>query len=272
MLWRDVVPSVTEVTPPALEPVSRTEAKLHVKLDVTADDALVDGLIIAARRQVERDCGGRILVDTVFDLTFDDFPSERFLPVPRWPLQSVGSVKSYDEDDVESTFAAASYFVDTASIPGRIGLAAGAAWPSDLREFNAGIIRFTAGANGAAAAVSSITLSGSTATLTTTAAHGYATGNRVTIAGADQTEYNGTFEITVTGGSTFTYTVTGSPATPATGTITVTDLGIPENLRLAVLLLVGHWYQHRTPVEARGLEPLPLAYEALLHDRLYALA
>jgi phage tail sheath protein FI len=70
-------------------------------------------------------------------------------------------------------------------------------------------------------AVSSIALSTSTATVTTASAHGFTTGQSVTIAGANQTEYNGTFTITVTGASTFTYTVTGTPATPATGTIAV---------------------------------------------------
>ncbi len=68
--------------------------------------------------------------------------------------------------------------------------------------------------------VSSITLSTTTATVTTASAHGLTTGQSVTIAGADQAEYNGTFTITVTAASTFTYTVTGTPATPATGTIT----------------------------------------------------
>jgi hypothetical protein len=37
--------------------------------------------------------------------------------------------------------------------------------------------------------------------------------------GADQSDYNGDFVVTVTGADTFTYTVSGSPATPATGTI-----------------------------------------------------
>lgn len=72
---------------------------------------------------------------------------------------------------------------------------------------------------GADVAVSSITRSGGTATVTTGAAHGYTTGDLVNIRGAVQTDYNGDYEITVTGGTTFTYTVVGSPATPATGTI-----------------------------------------------------
>jgi hypothetical protein len=64
-----------------------------------------------------------------------------------------------------------------------------------------------------------ITRSSTTATVTCTA-HGYKTGNFVKIAGASQSAYNGDFYITVTGVNTFTYTVAGSPATPATGTIT----------------------------------------------------
>lgn len=68
--------------------------------------------------------------------------------------------------------------------------------------------------------VVSITRSGSTATATVTA-HGYQTGSAIFISGAVQTQYNGGFTIIVTGANTFTYTVTGAPATPATGTITV---------------------------------------------------
>lgn len=59
--------------------------------------------------------------------------------------------------------------------------------------------------------------SGTTATVTTSIDHGYATNDSVTIAGADDSKYNGTKTITVTGSRTFTYTVTGSPSSPATG-------------------------------------------------------
>jgi hypothetical protein len=74
--------------------------------------------------------------------------------------------------------------------------------------------------DGVTRSVSGITRTGSTATATTAAPHGYSTGNTVRIAGADQTEYNGPFTITVTGTTTFTYTVGGTPTTPATGTMT----------------------------------------------------
>jgi len=66
--------------------------------------------------------------------------------------------------------------------------------------------------------ISSLTRSTTTATATSTA-HGYTTGNKVNIRGAAQSEYNGDFTITVVDADTFTYTVSGSPATPASGTI-----------------------------------------------------
>lgn len=77
-----------------------------------------------------------------------------------------------------------------------------------------------------AATVSSITRSGSTTTVTTSANHGYSVGDQVVVLGATQTEYNGIQTVlSVPSATTFTYTVTGTPATPATGTIT-TNLSI----------------------------------------------
>ncbi len=66
----------------------------------------------------------------------------------------------------------------------------------------------------------SITRSGTTATVTTNGNHNLASSVPVTIAGADQSEYNLVdAEIVVTGLDSFTYQVSGTPVT-ATGTIT----------------------------------------------------
>ena len=67
-------------------------------------------------------------------------------------------------------------------------------------------------------ALSSLIRVGSTVTATFEN-HGLATGQTVNISGADQTEYNGDFTINVNSEDTFTYSVEGSPTTPATGTI-----------------------------------------------------
>jgi len=67
--------------------------------------------------------------------------------------------------------------------------------------------------------VLTITRVGGVATVTTASDHLLASGISVTISGANETEYNGTFVITVIDSDEFTYSVTGSPTTPATGTI-----------------------------------------------------
>lgn len=55
-------------------------------------------------------------------------------------------------------------------------------------------------------------------TATAVAAHTFITGDLVYISGCTQTAYNGVFTVTVIDSNTFTFTVSGSPATPATGT------------------------------------------------------
>ncbi len=67
--------------------------------------------------------------------------------------------------------------------------------------------------------IASITRASSTATLTTTTDHGLQTGEKITITGATQSEYNVTDAvIIVVDATSFTFDVTGTPATPATGT------------------------------------------------------
>lgn len=75
---------------------------------------------------------------------------------------------------------------------------------------------------GSAFTPSSITRSGSTATVNTpdTLVNlGLATGDYVKHSGANQSEYNVTAQITGTGASQYTFAVSGTPATPATGTL-----------------------------------------------------
>lgn len=95
----------------------------------------------------------------------------------------------------------------------------------------------TLGANGdiplatgtAAIAITSITRSGTVASVTTTAPHGLPAGAIVTISGAtggDAALYNVTAEIENIGGSTFDYNMTGTPGGSAAGTPVYQDEGL----------------------------------------------
>lgn len=73
----------------------------------------------------------------------------------------------------------------------------------------------------------SVSRVGSVATLTTPTAHGLFTGQKVNVAGAAQADYNVSLtRITVVSTVVFTYPVSGSPASPATGSITYENPGV----------------------------------------------
>lgn len=81
----------------------------------------------------------------------------------------------------------------------------------------------------AALSVVSLTSVGTTVTATVTA-HGLATGDTVTIAGATPVVYNGTFAVTVLTANTFTYVMGAAGTSPATGTITVSGPDTREDV------------------------------------------
>jgi len=105
--------------------------------------------------------------------------------------------------------------------------------------------------SGAAANISitGITRSGSTATVTTSGAHGLTASTAVElspiyISGADQADYNGAFSIvSIPDTTSFTITVANSPATPATGTMTCNTW--PASGYAMVINPRGQGYQER---------------------------
>lgn len=98
--------------------------------------------------------------------------------------------------------------------------------------------------------VSGITRSSSTATVTTSSEHGYQPLDFVTIAGADQSDYNGSFQIqSVPTTTTFTITVENEPTTPATGTMTVTQRNMVYRYYQKLTLFSGDESTTRIPEE-----------------------
>lgn len=68
--------------------------------------------------------------------------------------------------------------------------------------------------------VTSITRVGTTATVNFATAHGFLVDQVITIAGADQAEYNGEHRVAVVSTNYITFTVAESAVTPSTGTVT----------------------------------------------------
>lgn len=137
---------------PSEEPVSLAEAKSHLRVDVSDDDTLIEGLIKAARIYAEN-ATRRALVTQTWQLELDDWPGGDVIELRRPPLVSVTSVKYVDSNGDSNTFAASNYDVDTTTEPGRIVLGYGKTWPTaTLRLMSPIAVVYVAG-YGAASAV-----------------------------------------------------------------------------------------------------------------------
>jgi len=127
------------------EPISLAEAKSHLRVDTTDEDADILSIIKAARIYCEN-FQNRTYITRSRELWLDAWPEKDRINIPYPPLQSVSSVKYYGTDDTEYTMPATDYFVDTKNEPGRLVLAYGKSWPSiTLRPANGVLITFTAG-------------------------------------------------------------------------------------------------------------------------------
>ncbi|MFD1556029.1 head-tail connector protein [Paraburkholderia silviterrae] len=160
---------------PAEEPVTLEEAKLHLRVIDSSEDALISLLITAARAHAENVCR-RVFVTQKWDLFLDAFPfytyygvipgyvpvdqlpsawmtmrnyAVRFrgskidIPFPR--LQSVDAVQYIDALGNKQALDPSLYVVDNVSEPGVLTPKTGTYWPDTLNTTNAVQISFTAG-------------------------------------------------------------------------------------------------------------------------------
>ena len=120
----------TQLTPPAAEPLTLAEAKLHLRVDagITDDDSLISALIVTARQQAEHRTG-RALVTQQWRYSVDTLPADSLdLPLPK--LQSVQAVTYLDNNGTRQTLANTEYDVITDELVGRVIPAYGKSWPS----------------------------------------------------------------------------------------------------------------------------------------------
>ncbi|MBY0427907.1 MAG: head-tail connector protein [Alphaproteobacteria bacterium] len=162
--------ALNRITPPSSEPLTLAEAKAHLRVSTIDDDTLISGLITATRNVCE-EFTARALITQGWRLWLDRFPGDpipwwdgtregaytrltvnRFINIPRAPLQSISAVTIYGDDDSSTLFSPTLYFVDNAAEPGRLALRNNASWPIPMRMSNGISVDFTAG-YGAASAV-----------------------------------------------------------------------------------------------------------------------
>lgn len=122
------------VTPPAVEPLTLAEAKLHLRVEHSADDTLITVLITTARQVCEA-YTGRALITQTLALWLNSPFGGTTITLPRAPLQSVTSLSTFNDSDAESIYSAANYRVDTIRTPGQLVLDDDSSLP-DARTVN----------------------------------------------------------------------------------------------------------------------------------------
>ena len=133
------------ITAPLVYPITLEEAKAHLRVDYSDDDALINALISAATLHVDGKDGwlGRALVEQTWDLHLDAFPCDA-IKIPLPPLISVTGVFYRDDDGIERTMLSEDYEVDNRSEPGWV-VPGDDGWPSVLDTINTVRVRFVAG-------------------------------------------------------------------------------------------------------------------------------
>lgn len=228
------------ITPPSVEPVSVIEANEHLRLDSDDEEGLVTNLIKAARQYCE-DFQNRAYYTQTYELWLDAWPE--FFELPRPPLQ-IPSV------------TAGAFVVGTV-----------------YRILTVGTTDFVA--IGATA--------NTVGTIFTATAAGSGTGTAtisgvIKYYGTDDTEYfvsgsdyfidakSEPGRIVLAYGKSWPSMtlrpVNGVCVTFVAGESSLTN--ISQEIKQAMLLLIGHWYENRESVSKDDLKSIPQAVESLL--------
>lgn len=156
--------SVKVTTPPALLAVTVDEMKEFLRIDGSDDNNLLELFIKSAIDAGEQYCRCSFITQTL-ELTMDGFvtdsdeamarlgsgvfnvPRSSFvfgtgeIDLPSGPVQSVTSVKTFNVENMETTFSDDNYIVEV----DRIVLNQNSMWPTNLRERAAVKVVFVAG-------------------------------------------------------------------------------------------------------------------------------
>lgn len=107
------------VSPPAVEPVSRADAKVFLKIEHDDEDTLIDTLIAAARLHIEA-ATRRALINQAWRLVLDGWPPGRLIEVPISPVNSLEAITVHDRAGTATVLDGTAYVADLLSNPARI--------------------------------------------------------------------------------------------------------------------------------------------------------
>lgn len=135
-----------EVTsPPTAPPITLAEAKAHLRVLHTSEDALIERLIKVAAAHAERVTGRAFITKTV-RMTFDAFPAQGGpLRLLKSPLITLSSVVYTPPAGADVTLASDDYQIVPDAVGAMLFPPAGSHWPATTRARRALVVTYTAG-------------------------------------------------------------------------------------------------------------------------------
>ena len=136
----------TRTVAPTTTPLLLADARdwLAMETGITADDDVITELLDEVTAYVEQRWNGRKLISQTWTITLDEEEVDDVIPIRLLPLQSVSSIKTYDDAGDPTTVNATNYFVDTGNIP-RVILTSSGSYPSDMRWYSGMVITCVVG-------------------------------------------------------------------------------------------------------------------------------
>jgi hypothetical protein len=273
--------SYRELSQPSVEPITLAQAKQHMRVDFTEDDAYITALITASRQYVEK-ATNRAIFNRKMRMTLDYFPwpgwgtttgstaNDYFMHwyyrgltirLPKPATVSVESVSYIANDGVTVvTIPPANYTVDVTSEPARISPTPGFTWPYQqnyipgqvMVDFVAGTYELPIAENFTVPAAAPLTYTlAQAANLVTFNAVSNEEGNPVTVTNAS-------------GVLTFDSSLAGQ-----TLTASYTVNNCPQSIIWAMFLLCKHLYDHREAASEENLKSIPLGVAELLAGEVF---
>jgi uncharacterized phiE125 gp8 family phage protein len=104
------------LTPPVLEPVALSDAKIFLRLDQTDEDGLLSTLITAARLMIEA-ASGRMLIEQSWRIVLDCWPEGGEIRLPLSPVSGIDEARVYGALGEAHVVSDSALELDTAADP-----------------------------------------------------------------------------------------------------------------------------------------------------------
>ncbi len=138
--------TVSLVTPPAAEPITLEEARLHLRVTGTEEDSLITSLVTASRRAAEGKTNRALMLQT-WRLSLDRFPYPDNAPIllPRPPFGSVTAFTYTDATGAGQTLTTGATTLVDRGVCAELVPAYGTVWPVAREHPGSVQITYTAG-------------------------------------------------------------------------------------------------------------------------------